>query len=429
MALQIRRGTDSDRSTQIANFKAGELIYTTDNKELWVAAGGSVMTKINAVKSVNTQTGDVVLTTDQVAQGATNKYYSSTLTRTDAGAALVGGNAGNTGITFNYNSGTNTISAVVSAGGYALPIATGSQLGGVKISAGGLQIDGGGLVSLITPVSTGTANQLTYYTGVNAVAQTGAGLTWSPSGNFFAGGLLKVTGTMQANRFDIPYAADNGLLIQTQSDGNANTEVFAVQSYHTSTTPTAVRFFRGRGTVASPTTITTGDAITDLHFVGFTGGSTAAIAGQIRVSATGTVSSGVVPGVMTLSAADASGTLVDTVSVTGSGVTITGNLNYSGLRISPANFITVSSTATYVLSSTKHKNILLVTAGSLTATLTMPANPVDGQLCIISVQTNNVTLALTAGPTLSGTFAGAVPAPTTFEYIYRASNTTWYKIQ
>ena len=146
MALQIRRGTESDRVTQIANFKAGELIYTTDNKELWVGAGGSIMTKINMVKSVNTQTGDVVLTTDQITQGTSNKYYSSTLAKTDAGAALVNGNGGNTGITFSYNSGTNTINAVV------------TQLGGLTTVSSDTSPSLGGNLSLNTRNITGTGN-------------------------------------------------------------------------------------------------------------------------------------------------------------------------------------------------------------------------------------------------------------------------------
>jgi hypothetical protein len=146
MALQIRRGTESDRLTQIANFKAGEVIYTTDNKELWVGAGGSVMTKINTVKSVNTQTGDIVLTTDQITQGSTNKYYSSNLAKTDAGAALVNGNSGNSGVTFSYNSGSGTINAVV------------TNSGGLSTVSGDLSPALGGNLSLNSYNITGTGN-------------------------------------------------------------------------------------------------------------------------------------------------------------------------------------------------------------------------------------------------------------------------------
>ena len=105
------------------------------------------------------------------------------------------------------------------------------------------------------------------------------------------------------------------------------------------------------------------------------------------------------------------------------------NFSRSGLLVEVPNYITVSSTATYVLSITTTDNILLVTAGALTATLSFPSSGlVDGQRLRFTVTTNTVTLALTAGPTLVGTFAGSVTAPTTFTYVYRTSNTTWYRI-
>ena len=428
MALQIRRGTDAQRQTTL--FKSGEVIYTTDSKDLFigdnVTLGG---TQVAPVKSVNGSTGTVVLTTTQVTEG-TNQYYTANRAKFDAGAALTGGNAGNSGISFTWNSGTNTITAVVTAGGYSLPVATTSALGGVKISGGGLSIDGAGLLSVATPVATGVIGQLTYYTGTNAVTATGTGLNWATTNPNYPGGLLNVAGEVNANRVDLQNdLTTGGMFISTQVNQDASTEVFAIFSAHTQATPTAARFFRSRGTIASPVTVNNTDTIFDLQFVGGTGATGAGIAAQIRASVNGTVSSSVVPGKLTLSAANASGTLIDTQVIDSTGINVTGNLKYSGLRISAANFITVATSTTYVLSTTQHKNVLLVTSGSLTATLTFPASPVDGQLLMISVHTNNVTLALTAGPTLSGTFAGAVTAPTTFEYIYRSSNTTWYRIQ
>jgi hypothetical protein len=106
------------------------------------------------------------------------------------------------------------------------------------------------------------------------------------------------------------------------------------------------------------------------------------------------------------------------------------NITRTGLDIAPANFITVSSSTTYSLSTTVSDNILLVASTGLTATLTFPSSGlIDGQRIRISVQTNTVTLAVTAGPTLSGSISGSASAPSTFEYVYRLSNTTWYRIQ
>jgi hypothetical protein len=111
------------------------------------------------------------------------------------------------------------------------------------------------------------------------------------------------------------------------------------------------------------------------------------------------------------------------------GRTSTTNLSRSGLLIEPANYIAVASTATYALSTTVTDNVLVVSTTALTATLTFPSSGlVDGQRLKFTVTTNTVTLALTAGPTLVGTFAGSVTAPTTFTYVYRTSNTTWYRV-
>ena len=93
MALQIRRGTDAQRQT--IRFNSGELVYTTDYKDLFVGDGstnGGV--RIAPIKTINGLEGDLAqgaltLTTDQIDEGSTNLYYSSQQARIDAGAALV----------------------------------------------------------------------------------------------------------------------------------------------------------------------------------------------------------------------------------------------------------------------------------------------------------------------------------------------------
>ena len=105
------------------------------------------------------------------------------------------------------------------------------------------------------------------------------------------------------------------------------------------------------------------------------------------------------------------------------------NIKYNGLEVAPANYIAVGATSTYTLSTTQTHNVLVVGNTGYIATLTFPPSPVDGQLLKFTVTTNGCTLALTAGPTLVGTFGGAVGAPTAFVYIYRSSNTTWYRLQ
>jgi hypothetical protein len=326
MALQIRKGLDSQRQPIV--FKSGELVFTTDNKDLFVGDGATAGgIRIAPLKSINglsgsAATGALTLNSDNITEGASNKYYNSTTARIDAGAALVGGNNGSVGISFAYRTDSNTITATVTAGGYSLPTAAPTELGGVKISQGGLAIDGAGLLSVVTPVSTGVVGQLTYYTGTNTVGATGSGLTWTPTGVIYpdTGGQADVAGTIVANRIEIPPSASNGMFISTQLDGTADLEVFAISSAHSSATATAVRYIRSRGTIASPTSIQTNDNIIDMQFAAKTGASSAGIAAQITATAVGTISSGVVPGRLTLSTADGTGTLIQALQLDSGGI-------------------------------------------------------------------------------------------------------------
>jgi hypothetical protein len=219
------------------------------------------------------------------------------------------------------------------------------------------------------------------------------------------------------------------------------------------------------GLIAEAVGVNTGNYGVGLYGVGYTAGNArgTGVTGEAHVSATGDTASAIgvrgysldthAGGLNVALYADSSGSATGNYALyvnagniyTGGATTWTlnGNLTFSGasytvgvtnfsrsgLLVEVPNYITVSSTATYVLSITTTDNILLVTAGALTATLSFPSSGlVDGQRLRFTVTTNTVTLALTAGPTLVGTFAGSVTAPTTFTYVYRTSNTTWYRI-
>jgi len=120
-------------------------------------------------------------------------------------------------------------------------------------------------------------------------------------------------------------------------------------------------------------------------------------------------------------------TVKNNLSVIGN-LTVSGTVQSVGLQ--GANYITVNSTGVYALSTTVVNNILLVAASGYTATLTFPPAPSDGQVVRFVIHDNTVTLALTAGATLSGALAAGVIAPyAAYQYIYRTSNTTWYRIQ
>jgi hypothetical protein len=346
MALQIRRGTDTQRQT--IRFNAGELVYTTDYKDLFVGDGstdGGI--RIAPIKSLNgltgsAATGALTITTDNVAAGATNKYYSSTQARIDAGAALVAGNVGNTGISFTYNTGANSITAVVTAGGYSLPTAAPTELGGVKISQGGLAIDGAGLLSVITPVAAGVAGQLTYYTGVNAVAASGTGLTWKTTSVQIGeiGGELSVAGLVDATRLQLSRdLTKGGLFIATQNNGLSENDTFSISTAHTSATdPVSMNLYRSRGTIASAASVQTNDEIFNIRFIGITPGAPAGggLVAQIGAKVTGTVSTGITPGQLVVTVQNQAGALVEGLTVSATAVTAKSPLALSGYANSAA---------------------------------------------------------------------------------------------
>lgn len=74
---------------------------------------------------------------------------------------------------------------------------------------------------------------------------------------------------------------------------------------------------------------------------------------------------------------------------------------------------------------------ILTPAGTIaTATVTLPVNPLDGQ--IVRVCTTQIVTTLTVSPgtgaTMGTTYAAALAAGGGLQWLYKSSNATWYKI-
>ena len=124
MALQIRRGLNGDRAS--STIAVGEIVWTTDRKQLYVGDGtpggvnilasyvgpGTGLSYDGTTGKFSVDPGNFDLTTDDVAQG-TNKYYVANTAKNDIGYMLQAGT--NTGITITYNDTTHTISCTVSS--------------------------------------------------------------------------------------------------------------------------------------------------------------------------------------------------------------------------------------------------------------------------------------------------------------------------
>jgi hypothetical protein len=151
-----------------------------------------------------------------------------------------------------------------------------------------------------------------------------------------------------------------------------------------------------------------------------TGGQVSATAnvtgGNIRtgglVSATGNVLAG--------------GQLSASGNITGGNIT-TGGTVTRYMDVETVNYANITATGTYGLSTASSINILIANNTGYTATINMPATPVNGQICNFAIHGNTVTLAVGTGTVLP-TFAGSATVGTGFRYIYRLSNTSWYKI-
>lgn len=186
---------------------------------------------------------------------------------------------------------------------------------------------------------------------------------------------------------------------------------------------------RFRGTVTSPTAVVSADELQIFKWYGGDG-SSAAVAATLKITADNTVAVGKVPGAFTFQTATAStGALADAVKIDSTQTTtFYGPTKQNNLQLVNVNYVDVSSTSTYVLSSTISTNVLIVSGVGYTATVTLPATPTDGQICTFSVVQNTVTLAVGGAGNPTPSYAGSASAGSVFTYVYRTSTSTWYRI-
>jgi hypothetical protein len=176
MSLMFRRGTTGQQQSPTFVPDNGEPIWDYEAKKLWIGdantAGGNevaMVATLSTLAGVNldynglTKAIDLNLTgvtTNSIAEGTNNKYFSPTLAQAAVGAALIAGNPSNTGITFAYDDVDDKITAVVSGGG-------GSGVMGGNLSSdlilNGFDITGTGDITItgnhaLTGNLTGTGN-------------------------------------------------------------------------------------------------------------------------------------------------------------------------------------------------------------------------------------------------------------------------------
>lgn len=216
-----------------------------------------------------------------------------------------------------------------------------------------------------------------------------------------------IAGTVTTNAQ--PNITSVGILSSLSSTGNI------VSGNITTAGNVTGNYYIGNGSQLTSVTATSVGTLSSLSATGnITGGNL--LTGGL-VSSTGNVTAGNVR---------TAGVVSATANVTGGNIITTGTSSrYMDVDV-PA-IANITATGTYTLSSTNSINLLIANNTGYTATLNMPATPQDGQICNFAVSGNTVTLAAGTGIVLP-TYAGSTTAGTGYRYVYRLSNTSWYRI-
>ena len=298
MALQLRRGINSQRATTL--LATGEIVYVTDNLSAQVSplyvGDGSTTGGVPVVRvvSVNGETGAIALDTNDIPEGATNKYYLAERAQDDVAAALV--NGVHTGITFTYNltpqDSGNRIDAVVSASG---------------------------------TVNSGTANTLAYYAATGTAVSNTSSLTWNESTNNLT--------------------VDSGTL--TVIAGNAGRPLLDLTTSANSVASNSLKFNKSRGTTVLQTAIASGDNVGEVLFAGHDGDEYITSA-KITATVLSTVSNGSVPTGISFHTTNTDGILRQSVRFLNTGQIIVGPVLSSETGSGSLRIISTTNPGTHV---------------------------------------------------------------------------------
>jgi len=376
MSLRIRRGTNSQRTG--ITFDLGEIVYTTDTQKLYigdgVTAGGKNLLETSVgngflfnptTQQIDFAIGNLYLNTAQVPE-TSNLYFTTERAQDAVGAALVAGNAFNTGVTFTYDDANNRITAVStgSAGLTTVSSDTNPSLGG-NLNTGAFNISGSGSVTAGTITATNLGGNLN--TGafnisgsgtVTAGTVTAGTVTATNLGGNLNTGAFNISGTGSVTAGTVTA----GTVTATNLGGNLNTGAFNIS---------------GTGSVTAGTITATN-----------LGGNLST--GAFNISGTGTISAGTVTATNlggNLSAATYNITNIGSLGATTITATnLGGNLNTGAFNISGTGTISAGT----ITATTFATNL----GGSL---LTGSINGGTGGIALFA--TNSIPLTITGNIT------------------------------
>jgi hypothetical protein len=360
MALQIRRGSEADRITFIP--AQGELLYSTDDKKLYVGdgitpggnavGGGDLVTETTAAQFVHNQHTNISFTYNSVSGriiGSVPGLFvagdDSTVRTVNLGETIKFSGTGGSSVTsdaegnITIDSLTYNIEAIPTGGGAKVRLQSAlSQDDITFVGAGGttvtavdantIQIDSAGGGS--GGINSGTANRLAYYASSGTTLSDTPGLTFDAGTGTLSCSLLDtntvITDSSTFSIIPITAAPDNkvtfgGVYNSTTYDAQVvilNTQIaggttapLTINSFHSGFLTSGMVFRRANGTLTSPTSMNITESVGAITFSGFDGNDyrqTAIIAGGVDLPP----GNGAVPGNIYFLTSDSAGILQTT---------------------------------------------------------------------------------------------------------------------
>jgi len=363
MALQIRRGTNSERLTIIP--LQGELIYTTDTKKVYVGDGLTP--------------GGILITGSGNGEDMTDEEIQALV-------AAMFTDGTHTGISFTYNSNNGTINATVSGGGgggtgtvTSVSVVTANGFAGTvnnptttpaitlstnitglikgngsAISAAAAGIDYQAPITLTTTGSSGAAtlsgnilNIPQYSGGTEGGAVNLSELEDVNLGTLVQGQVLSwngedwtntavsfdleddispsLGGPLELNEYNIGgignISITGSIVSNTESSANIN---FSSTHFSDDDAGSLINFRKARGTRLSPQAIQANDRLSQINFLGYDGANY--VAAGIIEAVSPLVDSGIVEGRLRFVLADIEGAYKETLRLDSFGCSIFGRL-------------------------------------------------------------------------------------------------------
>ena len=317
MALRIRRGTDAERQT-ITPLQ-GEPVYVTDTGKLYIGdgatQGGILVGPVDATDfDLSNDTtpqlgGDLDLNGNNIT-GTGNINIDGTITAT-----------GNIGLG-DADQDTITVGGVINSN-LRPALDTAYDLGSMARSWANVWADRvhvetdlivGQSVIKMSPGGTPDSNYTLYDAETDTLSATtvlaqefdgdlrGSVTTEDGSTKLVDASSGLVLADVENSSVTTDLLQLNGPLsgidIKTEGTQDDNYSLFTIQSFHDSSSSSALIYVHGRGTIAAPTAIQAGDTIIDHLHAGISANGTPGPAVQINASVdpNGTVGNGIVPG-------------------------------------------------------------------------------------------------------------------------------------